>query len=350
VGDVDAQRREHLRAAGAQLGVAREEAHAQSAEVVGYARRDVEDERRVERALLGDHVRGGPVERAAPRERLEEEDPRRVPVRRRAHRLAEGQLGRHVRHGPDDLDLLLVARRHLGDDAEVDEDDATGGVDQDVGRLQIAVHLPGAVEEGEPRRELAKRVTETRVVEPRARLRQRRGRRLGRRRRRRWGNLDRGMRGEPVAAVRSVDARARPAFTAKVRGRAGVRRPGGALVEALHAVGSHVGEEVLPANELHREEPAPGVLDQIAEAHQVGVAQVTNRAELHLEAGDLLGPQHAQRLQRDGEIALQIDRLVHRALRPAPQLAEDAEARQSGGLAAWARGGHVAGSRMEIAR
>src|SRR5437762_10842761 len=55
------------------------------------------------------------------------------------------------------------------------------------------------------------------------------------------------------------------------------------------------------SHQLHREEPLPALLDELAQRHQVGVRQILQRAKLVLEAQQRIGRERAQRLERRSE-------------------------------------------------
>ena len=88
-------------------------------------------------------------------------------------------------------------------------------------------------------------------------------------------------------------------------------------------------EEILAVEELHREEPAAGVLEELVVRDEVRVRDVGERAELALEAEDAGAVEPRQRLQRDLDAALRVERAVHDAHAALAELAEDAEARRA---------------------
>ncbi len=91
--------------------------------------------------LVGDRDRGVPGERRVAGEQLEQHAACGVDVRPGVHRLAACLLRGEVLRGPDDGrglgDVLALAQR--AGDAEVHHLDRAGGVDHDVGRLDVAV-------------------------------------------------------------------------------------------------------------------------------------------------------------------------------------------------------------------
>jgi hypothetical protein len=77
-------------------------------------------------------------------EGLVEQDAEAVPVARGGQGLAAGLLGGHVRGGAG---VALVAGVGVGvDEAEVEDDDATAGGDEDVAGFEVAMEATGAVE------------------------------------------------------------------------------------------------------------------------------------------------------------------------------------------------------------
>ena len=90
----------------------------------------------------------------------------------------------------------------------------------------------------------------------------------------------------------------------------GVDRPGVGRAVGDARAGADVGEEVGPVDQLHREEPAVAVGDQLPEADEVGVDHVGQDAELLLEPVEGRGVEVADRLQGDRLVALAVIRLV----------------------------------------
>ena len=84
-------------------------------------------------------------------------------------------------------------------------------------------------------------------------------------------------------------------------------------------------EEVAPIDELHREEPLPLVFEQLAEAHEIHVLDVLERAELVLEAQERVGVELAQHLQGDAAPLLAVVGLVDDPRPPGAELAQDEE-------------------------
>ena len=118
----------------------------QAAERAGQVRRDV---RRAVQARDGG-LEGVPGVLAARGDALEEHEPERVDVGRGPDRLAADLLGREVRRGADHHagggDVRGVGE---DGDAEVRQVGAALGVEQDVARLDVAVHDAVAVHVGE---------------------------------------------------------------------------------------------------------------------------------------------------------------------------------------------------------
>ena len=73
---------------------------------------------------------------------------------------------------------------------------------------------------------------------------------------------------------------------------------------------AHVGEEIRPFDELHREEPAPAGLEQLVEADPVGMAEIGQGPELGLEAGQLRRLDAEEHLERHADPAIPVERLV----------------------------------------
>jgi hypothetical protein len=81
-------------------------------------------------------------------------------------------------------------------------------------------------------------------------------------------------------------------------------------------------------HQLHREEPLPVVAVELAEAHQIRVLHVGERAELVLEPVERVGAEVLQRLERDYRAGLAIVGLVHDAHSAVPQPAAQLESRR----------------------
>jgi hypothetical protein len=95
---------------------------------------------------------------------------------------------------------------------------------------------------------------------------------------------------------------------------------------------AYVREQVDPVDKLHREIPAPLLLDELSQADEVRVAKVAHGAELALDSRDLVSAERAQRFDRHASVAFEVDRFEHRPLRPPPELPYDAESFESGDL------------------
>jgi hypothetical protein len=72
------------------------------------------------------------------------------------------------------------------------------------------------------------------------------------------------------------------------------------------------------------------MLEQLAQAHQVVVMQILQRAKLVLEADERVGRQPAQRLERHRRVALAVDDFVDHAHAAGADAAHDLEARRAG--------------------
>jgi hypothetical protein len=174
-----------------------------------------------------------------------QDDAEGVPVGRRVDDVAADLLGGHVRVRPDELvGRPSLVPRGVGD-PEIDDHDAPRLRDEDVRRLDVAMDDRGAVERVEPRGELGEGRAKPPLVE-----------RPGGQGRRRAG----------AARLR------------RVRG-SGRRLP----ADRIGAERAHVLEEVDAADELHREEPLPVVLEELLEADHVRVLEPLERAELVLQ-------------------------------------------------------------------
>jgi hypothetical protein len=97
--------------------------------------------------------------------------------------------------------------------------------------------------------------------------------------------------------------------------------------------GPRVREQVPALDQLHGVKPVAVFADQLAQAHQVRVRQIGERAELALEAPQVLRIERAQRLERNARTALVVPRLVDHAHTARPQPALDGEALGAGELA-----------------
>jgi hypothetical protein len=243
------------RPAGPPLGLDLQEVAAQR----GQIGRDTGLERlgrhRLDLLLVDEDLQEVAAERHPSGQRLVQHRAHRVPVGGGGDADAGGLLGRHVVDGADGATIGGLPRRiGVGDQAEVEEDDAAGAIDHDVRRLHVAVDQAGVVQDAQAAHQLAQGVAQAPLVEAGA------------------GDLGDGRCPRP-----------------------------------------HVLEEVAALDELHREEPALVVADQLAEGDQVRVGQALQHAELALEAGQRVRVGVGQRLQRDPLTALAIERLVHLA-------------------------------------
>ncbi|HEY3351794.1 MAG TPA: hypothetical protein VGQ83_00975 [Polyangia bacterium] len=295
--------REELAPGRPPLRVEPQELRAERVEVGRHAGAHGRRRRQIVVLLAHEHVQRRAGERDRAGERLVEQHADAVPVRLGPHALRGRLLRRHVVDGADGVPRGgLPAAREGGDEPEVEQHHAPRGRDQDVRRLDVPVRHARGVQGHE-------RLTELRERRPQARL-------VPRRPRRRRGRVPQGARRR---GAQGVLARRRAAVLERRRRRfAGQPRRRGAR--------PHMLDEAHPLDELHGEEPAAGVLAQLAEVHEVRVLEILQRAELVLEAEQVLAPQVAHRLERDPAPPLLVERLVHHAHPALAQAANDAEA------------------------
>ena len=78
-----------------------------------------------------------------------------------------------------------------------------------------------------------------------------------------------------------------------------------------------------PVDELHGEEPKLAVGNQVVEGHQVGVGNISQGAELLLEAEQRRGVRPLHGLERDSSVASAVVGLVDDSHAAAAHLAED---------------------------
>ena len=102
---------------------------------------------------------------------------------------------------------------------------------------------------------------------------------------------------------------------------------------ALDAIaGRDPGRQIDPRDVLHREAQRTIVLEQLAQAHQPGVAHRRRQAELALDAIEHRRGTIVKHLHRDGLAELAVARLVHHAGRSGAELLHQLEARGEHGL------------------
>ena len=234
---------EDLCARGARRGLWREEVCTQVSEI---------GELRLE---IGREARTSADRRQFAGERLVEHGSDAVPVRRWPHRLASRLLGRHVPRGSQRALRARFAIVHLGDEPEVEDDDAALDGHEDVRRLQVTMELARGVERVDGSGEVT-----------------------GRR-----------------SQASDVDPRTRPPFAAEV---VAVRLAAHGSACRLHVPVPDVSEERRPLDELHRDVPGVALRRELVQPHEVGVRQVGEGAELALEAlerDDAFLAQHFQR-------------------------------------------------------
>jgi hypothetical protein len=155
--------------------------------------------------------------------------------------------------------LIVAVRSTFGHEAEVEQDDAIGPGHQHVGRLDIAVQLPGRVQRADSGRGLSEGRPQPDDVDA----------------------------GGPVAVGRGRNVR--------FPGSIGRRFDGPRLLNGIHLCRRafrvrprrlrafpDVVVEALPVHQLHREEPVPAVGKQLIESRQVGVRDVREGPEFAL--------------------------------------------------------------------
>ena len=199
--------------------------------------------------------------------------------------------------------------------------------DEDVGRLDVAVQLAGGVQSRHPGDELPQCGPQSGEL----------------------GGVGQILRRCPRPGRHGAPPRWGPRCTARSRrrlpappsgsGRCPRRLAGGAAVIADgNAVGVGAGrlgavadvlEEADAVDQLHREEPAAVVADQLVEGGQVDVGHVGERTELALEVVQQGGVGARQRLEGDAAAALLVDGLVDDAHAAGAEAAHDREACRS---------------------
>ena len=186
--------------------------------------------------------------------------------------------------------------------------------------------LPGVVERREPERNLAKRIAQAPLVQPRRAV-ARKDRRAP------LGNERRSLERRPVGVgvVR---------FTERQIDGGGARRE--MLVSALSAQPL---EQIDACNQLHREERAARVSNELAEGNEVRMVNPLKGAELVLEARDSVEVVVPQRLQGDAHVALDVERLVHDPHPAFAYLTKKLESRWDGGARLQHSRGSVAARR-----
>jgi hypothetical protein len=96
--------------------------------------------------------------------------------------------------------------------------------------------------------------------------------------------------------------------------------------EVERSPGSHAAEEVDAVDQLHREEPAAVVVEQLAQRYQVGMREVVQDEELVAQPVQRVQRRRTQRLHRDRAAAVVIVRGVDHAHAAAAEHALDLEA------------------------
>ncbi len=294
---------ERLRGARPGGGIEAEHLHAQRVQVV----RDAEGDRRRRNGLAGllreEDLQLRAVDRELPGEELVEHHPDRVEIRGRPDLARRRLLRRHVRGGTDDdVSGRAMIRRGFRDEPEVEHDDPSGPRDEDVRRLDVAMHLVHRVERGQPFEQLPERVAELHLVE----------------RRNRCGRCELG--GGTVFSPAPVDEPALRGALVEVRAdRAREGRSRRAVADVAH--------EVHAVEKLHREKPLIVFEEELVERDEVRVDEPLQRPELALEAGKRVAVEAVQRLQRDGGAPVGVVRFVDDPHPPFAEAAPDREAR-----------------------
>ena len=278
-------------AAGASRGVPGEQARAELVEIGRHAEGERARRRRVAGDLPAEDLGERPGEGEHARERLVEEHPHAVPVTRGAGRRPFDELGGEVLRRPDQRHAAVRRRAaEAHGEAEVDEHQAPLGRHQDVGRLDVTVELACVVERGEPLDELHQHRAHPQLVEAR-----------------RLPGDDRRGGGAPSFPSRAGQGR-------------GVE--GGSVGRLVGAADE--GEQAAALDQLHGEEPAIVLAEQLVELDQVGVGEAREGAELLLEAVEIVGDDRAQQLEGDAGVAGGVEHLEDGAeaarAEPAPHL------------------------------
>ena len=264
---------QHVRGAQPRRGRAREEAVAERRQISGRLGVDLPDGRRLLARLAVHDLVPRTLERQPPREQLEHDRPESVPIGGGAHGLLEDLLGRHVlgRAGPRERRFTRAARR----EAKVEQHGPPLRRHEDVRGLDVAVDAPRGVQRRQRLGEGPDRRAQARLV-------------IDERRR-----------------VRA--ARLRPA---RHRGGPGRRDRTYRRGRLPHVLAADVAREVDALDELHREEPLRPFDDELAEAHEVRVVNVGDRAELVLEVRQRVGAHEGQELEGDGRAVRLIEGFV----------------------------------------
>lgn len=270
------QQRQHLGSRKPRIGIRDEQAVAERGQIRRRVGGQIDHPRRPPVLLAVEDLVGEALEGQAARQKLEQDHAERVPVGGRGHGLVRHLLRRHV-FGGSGSGLRGLDRRGAHQ-PKVEQHRTPLRGDQDVRRLDVSVHALRRVQ---------------------------RGQRLGQLRERRPQPL----RAVHVASDRLVAAGAVPGQDDRGRGVGGHDLNDRGRARGLDA--PQVAQEIGPPHQLHREEPLRSLGDQLAEADQVGVANVGDGAELALEAQQHVRVHHRQQLQghRDG-IDL-VERLIH---------------------------------------
>ncbi len=255
--------------------------------------------------LLGEqHVANGfPLERQRPRQHREEHGADRIPVGGGADLAAEGLLRRHVRRRADEAAAGGSVRAHdVVREAEVEDDHPLVAANHDVRRLQVAVQQTDVVQGRDAGAQLAEdrpyrdrgQLADRRVVDPADRRRQ-----------------GRGVAGRPTADRRR-------------RGRGVAGRPAAQRIVRDPGRGQPR-DDVGAVDQLHGEEPAVVLVEELVEPDQARVRQARDGPEFAFERPDRFGLQAVEGLEGDRGLALTVVDLVDDAHRSGAQTTFDFE-------------------------
>ena len=230
-------------------------------------------------------------------QRLVKENTDAVPVGRGTHGAARGLLGRHVGAGSG----AVGGDAHPGAadvdcEAEVDDDEPAARLDQDVRRLDVAMHLSRVVERAQTAGELGERLAKAIDVQ-----------------------LARLVLLVALVSLARVGGRRRHAARLAHAGRSRVEATGASVFEQGNAV-----------DELHRDEPLSAVFDELEERDEVRVPDILQRPELVFQVEERVRAELRQRLERDARVLCAIERFVHGAHPSSPEMTQELEASGDG--------------------
>ena len=309
------------------LGIAPQEIDAQRVEIIRQTGNQLTRGARLELLFVPQDLKGRSEERSAAGERLVEHRADAVPVAGRGDwpfgRLLRGHVGggaKHLRRRA----LVQPRRPQLGGQAQVQDHRATLPGHHHIRGLQVPMEPARLVEEHNSLGQLPQGGSQSNQG----------GRGEGHSRPRFRGGH------RPVSRpVRGLG------FPGEFRGRKPSPVKGGVewsgayarLLDRRIAPRSDEAQEIDPLDQLHREEPARAVRGQLVEAHQVGMGQVGQGAELALEAEDCLRIDPPQGLQGHRRATLLVEGPVNDPHAAAAQFALDAIVTHPHGAIAGAR-------------